>query len=219
MIQIKREFHCRFCARLHLLGTCTSWEKNRAKPWEMEWRYGPLPNAFDRVSLAAPKHMRMKGKGMLSPVQNSGTLSVSTIGGDLTITGNVTSKGEIQLDGHVQGDVHCVAVVLGESANIEGNVAADDVVIRGRLIGSVRALRVTLQSMAHVEGDIIHQSLAMEQGAYFEGKSRRSEDLLSVSQSAAEDLAAIKPQELVDGSEKRKKKPEATFVRSIPEPD
>jgi cytoskeletal protein CcmA (bactofilin family) len=26
-----------------------------------------------------------------------------------------------------------------------------------------------------VEGDIFHQSLAIEQGAYFEGKSRRSD--------------------------------------------
>ena len=65
--------------------------------------------------------------------RGSDTLTVSTIGGDLTITGNVTSKGEIQLDGHVHGDVHCVALVLGENSNVEGNVTADDVVIRGRL--------------------------------------------------------------------------------------
>src|SRR4249919_1207674 len=90
--------------------------------------------------------------------QDSGPLSVSTIGGDLKIIGNVTSKGEIHLDGHVQGDVHCVALFLGENSSIEGNVIADDVVIRGRLIGSVRALRVTLQSTSHVEGDLIHQS-------------------------------------------------------------
>ena len=82
-------------------------------------------------------------------VRDSDTRSVSTIGGDLTITGNVTSKGEIHLDGHVQGDVHCVAIVLGESSNVEGNMTAEDVMVRGRLIGSVRALRVTLQSKSH----------------------------------------------------------------------
>jgi len=42
---------------------------------------------------------------MSSRVKDSSTLSVSTIGGDLTITGNVTSKGEIQLDGRVEGDI------------------------------------------------------------------------------------------------------------------
>src|SRR6516162_498618 len=144
---------------------------------------------------------------MSSHAKDSGTLSVSTIDGDLTITGNVTSKGEIQLDGHVQGDIHCVALVLGEDANVEGNVTADDVVIRGRLTGSIRALRVTLQSTSRIEGDITHQSLAVEQGAYFEGRSSHSEDLLSVSQT--EDLAATKPKETQ----------EAAFVRSIPEAD
>jgi cytoskeletal protein CcmA (bactofilin family) len=109
--------------------------------------------------------------------------------------------------------------MLGESANVEGNVTADDVVIRGRLIGSIRALRVTLQATSHVEGDLTHKNLAVEQGAYFEGRSNHSEDVLSVSQTTAEDLDATKPEPVVDGSKKRKEKQEATFVRSIPEAD
>ena len=36
-----------------------------------------------------------------------------------------------------------------------------------------------LQAQSHVEGDIVHQSLAIEQGAYFEGKSRRSDNPLA----------------------------------------
>ena len=100
----------------------------------------------------------------------------------MTITGNVTSKGEIQLDGRVEGDINCVALVLGERANVQGNVTADDVAIRGRLTGCIRALRVTLQATSHVEGDLTHQSLAVEQGAYFEGRSRHCEDLCSVNQ-------------------------------------
>jgi len=36
-----------------------------------------------------------------------------------------------------------------------------------------------LQSTAHVEGDLLHQDLAMEQGAYFQGESRRAEDPLA----------------------------------------
>jgi cytoskeletal protein CcmA (bactofilin family) len=145
--------------------------------------------------------------------------SVSTIGGDLTITGNVTSKGEIHLDGHVHGDVHCVALVLGENSNVEGNVTAKDVVIRGRLIGSVQALRVTLQSESHVEGDLTYQSLAIEQGAFFDGKSRPSENPLSKSQTTAEDLTAIEPLPVAQSPEKHKKKPETAFVRSLPEPN
>jgi cytoskeletal protein CcmA (bactofilin family) len=71
--------------------------------------------------------------------QDFSPVSISTIGEDLTITGNVTSKGKLHLNGQVLGDVHCLALVLGENAQLEGNVVAEDVMVRGRLIGSVRA--------------------------------------------------------------------------------
>ena len=73
--------------------------------------------------------------------QESRSLSISTISEDLTITGNVESQGELHLNGQVQGDVRCVVLVLGENAELEGNVVAEDVMVRGRLIGSVRALK------------------------------------------------------------------------------
>lgn len=100
----------------------------------------------------------------------------SVIGPDLIIHGNLTSKGEVQVDGEVQGDIHGTYVVIGEKARITGGIVAEEIVVRGHVAGSVRGKRVMLQSSSHVEGDIYHQNLAIEQGAYFEGKSRRSED-------------------------------------------
>jgi cytoskeletal protein CcmA (bactofilin family) len=107
---------------------------------------------------------------------NASKMVPSIIGEDLAILGNVTSKGEIQVDGEIQGDIHCGSLLLGDRSQVQGSVIAEDVVVRGRVVGSIRGLRVTLQSQSHVEGDIFHQSLAIEQGAYFEGKSRRSDD-------------------------------------------
>jgi cytoskeletal protein CcmA (bactofilin family) len=83
---------------------------------------------------------------------------------------------------------------------------------------SVQALRVTLQSASHVEGDLTYQSLAIEQGAFFDGKSHPSENPVSKSQTT-EDLTAIEPQPADQSSEERTKKPEAAFVRSLPEPN
>jgi cytoskeletal protein CcmA (bactofilin family) len=102
----------------------------------------------------------------------------SIIGEDLTIKGNVTSKGEIQVDGEIEGDIRCGSLLLGDKSQVRGGVAAEDVIVRGHLVGSIRGLRITLQPQSHVEGDIFHQSLAIEQGAYFEGKSRRSDNPL-----------------------------------------
>jgi cytoskeletal protein CcmA (bactofilin family) len=114
-----------------------------------------------------------------SPSASASKMVPSIIGEDLTIIGNVSSKGEIQVDGEIQGDIHCGSLLLGDRSQVMGSVIAEDVVVRGKVIGSIRGLRVTLQAQSHVEGDIFHQSLAIEQGAYFEGKSRRSDDPLA----------------------------------------
>lgn len=106
----------------------------------------------------------------------SASSNVSQISADLTIIGNLVSKGEVQIDGEIQGDLHAASIVVGENARITGGVVADDVVVRGTVVGSVRGKRVLLQSNSKVEGDVFHQQLAIEQGAYFEGKSRRVED-------------------------------------------
>ena len=100
----------------------------------------------------------------------------SVIGHDLLVQGNLISNGHIQVEGEVQGDIHSTHVVVGERARITGGIIADEVVIRGHVLGSVRGKRVLLQTSSHVEGDVFHQTLAIEQGAFFEGKSRRTAD-------------------------------------------
>ncbi len=124
----------------------------------------PMGGASPKPAMATPAY---RGSDRMAP---------SIIGEDLTVTGNVLSKGEVQVDGQIQGDVHCSSLIVGEKAQITGGIVAEDVVVRGQVMGSIRGVRVTLQSSSHVEGDIFHQSLAIEQGAFFEGKSRRSED-------------------------------------------
>jgi cytoskeletal protein CcmA (bactofilin family) len=105
--------------------------------------------------------------------------TASHIGEDLTIVGNLVSKGEVHIDGNVQGDLHAAAIVIGESARVTGGIVADEVIVRGGVSGSIRGRRVVLQSSSRVEGDVFHQQLGIEQGAYFEGKSRRVADPLS----------------------------------------
>ena len=146
--------------------------------------------------------------------QESRSLSISTISEDLTITGNVESQGELHLNGQVQGDVRCVVLVLGENAELEGNVVAEDVMVRGRLIGSVRAQKVMLQSTAHVEGNLFHKSLALEQGTHFEGESRPSEAPLS----SVPEVPPAEPQQDHNAPEVVKQRERANgFIKSLPE--
>lgn len=103
-------------------------------------------------------------------------VSASVIGPDLTILGNLISKGEVHVEGEVQGDIHGSHITVGEKAKITGSIIAEEVVVRGHVMGSIRGKRVMLQASSHVDGDIHHQTLSIEQGAFFEGKSRRAED-------------------------------------------
>jgi cytoskeletal protein CcmA (bactofilin family) len=106
----------------------------------------------------------------------------SVIGPDLTVIGNLVSTGQVQVDGEVQGDIHGTHIVVGEQARITGGIVSEEVVVRGTVMGSIRGRRVMLQAESKVEGDIYHQTLAIEQGAYFEGKSRRTQDPLAGAQ-------------------------------------
>lgn len=103
----------------------------------------------------------------------------SVIGPDLVIIGDLVSNGQVQVDGEVQGDIHGTHIVIGEGARITGGIVSEEVVVRGTVMGSIRGRKVMLQAESKVEGDIFHKSLAIEQGAYFEGKSRRSDDPLA----------------------------------------
>lgn len=138
------------------------------------------PTAFDLGRQAPPLPpsgpMPQPMPAMTRPMGGTKPGGVSQIGADLTVVGNLLSKGEVHIDGEIQGDVHAGNVVVGESARITGGLVADEVIVRGTVMGSIRGKRVVLQSSSKVEGDIFHSQLAIEQGAFFEGKSRRSDD-------------------------------------------
>jgi len=110
---------------------------------------------------------------------NGERAGISIIGPDLVIIGNLVSNGQVQVDGEVQGDIHGSHVVIGEAARVTGGIVSEEVVVRGTVSGSIRGRKIILQSDSRVEGDLYHKSLAIEQGAYFEGKSRRLDDPLA----------------------------------------
>ena len=78
-----------------------------------------------------------------------------------------------------KGDIRAHLLTIGESATINGEVIADDVIVNGRIVGRVRGLKVRLTATARVEGDIIHKTIAIESGAHFEGSVQRQEDPLT----------------------------------------
>lgn len=102
--------------------------------------------------------------------------SESVIGSDLTIEGQgitIRCRGALRVNGSINADVHSMQIVVGEQASITGGVAADAVNVFGRVNGAIYGARVVLHPTASVEGDIHSQTLSIEQGASFDGRSRK----------------------------------------------
>jgi len=89
----------------------------------------------------------------------------------LKIVGSVTAEGLVEVNGQIDGELHCTSLVIARGAHVNGTVAAERVVVDGKVEGPIQGVDVVLRSQAQVVGDIHHQSLAIEKGAFFEGRS------------------------------------------------
>ena len=95
--------------------------------------------------------------------------SLTILSNDVEIMGDIVSKSDMQIDCHHIGNVHANVLTLGEEAHIEGNIFADELIIKGRVIGRITASKVCLISTSVVNGDIEHASISIEEGARYEG--------------------------------------------------
>jgi cytoskeletal protein CcmA (bactofilin family) len=89
----------------------------------------------------------------------------------LKIVGSVTAEGLVEVNGQIDGELHCTSLIISRKAHVTGTITAERVVVDGRVEGPIRGGEVILKSQAQVIGDLQHQSLAIEKGAYFEGRS------------------------------------------------
>jgi cytoskeletal protein CcmA (bactofilin family) len=133
--------------------------------------------------------------------QRVGTPERSVIDAWLTMTGNLQSEGDIQVDGKVEGHIRCRQLIVGKDATITGDVVAEEVVVRGRVKGLIRGNRVRLQETACVESEVFFlKSLAIEDGASFEGQIRRAIEPVQIANTPHES-AAFKAAEPTDETE------------------
>ena len=88
------------------------------------------------------------------------------------VEGKIETGGTFRVDAAMKGKlVSEDALILGEHADIDGEIIGNRVVIAGRFNGEIRAKsNVELQSSAVVTGEIHTPCLAMEAGAVFEGR-------------------------------------------------
>jgi cytoskeletal protein CcmA (bactofilin family) len=58
---------------------------------------------------------------------------------------------------------------------MRGTITAETVRVCGTVQGEIKAATVALEKTARVTGNIVHQTLSIEAGAYFEGQCHRTD--------------------------------------------
>ena len=79
--------------------------------------------------------------------------TISCIGFGVTVAGKFVSEGAVKIFGRFEGELQASDVLIGEGAQVEANVVAQDLVIGGRFKGTIRAMHVKLLGTAVVESE------------------------------------------------------------------
>jgi cytoskeletal protein CcmA (bactofilin family) len=110
------------------------------------------------------------------PERTTKTGPDSCIGSGMSVVGKIECNGPAQVFGRIEGELRASDLLIGDGAQIEGSVIAQNVTVCGRVKGTIRAVRVKLQNGGAVEGDIFHKSLSIDEDSLLEGSSRRVEN-------------------------------------------
>lgn len=94
----------------------------------------------------------------------------SHLGPGSRITGELYFPGAVELPGYVKGRVQASTIVVEDAGEVEGELRAASITIKGRVNGRVIGGTVKLHTSAQVTGEITYESLSIESGAQVEGQ-------------------------------------------------
>jgi cytoskeletal protein CcmA (bactofilin family) len=143
---------------------------NKNKPGGEEGGFN-IPSLGDRAHPGDSRPTEPLRHAPATPQPPVRSTNLSTLTAGVRYEGNISGGGDLQVDGSLKGDVRLSRVMIGESGSIEGSVTADQIEVRGRISGSLTGKAVRLMATARVEGDITQEQLAIEPGAWFQGRS------------------------------------------------
>jgi cytoskeletal protein CcmA (bactofilin family) len=110
-----------------------------------------------------------------TPKQPASNAEPSYIARDTTVHGDLISEGEIHVDGAVHGSVRAHTCLIDKRGEVRGEVSADIIYVRGRVIGPINGIHVQIEAGAHVEGDVTNETISIENGAFVLGSIRHAQ--------------------------------------------
>lgn len=104
------------------------------------------------------------------PLHETDTL----VGPETVLEGVLKSKAAVRIEGHFSGSIECEGdVTIGETGVVRSSVTARNVTVAGRLEGDVAARgKLVVTSKGRLLGDVSCETLVVEEGGVFQGRSR-----------------------------------------------
>ena len=107
--------------------------------------------------------------------KNDNSIPVPTIiSANTSIKGDIISDGILQLDGHVEGDITCSELVVGLKGSLKGSATVQEIQLYGTVKGQISTNNLFIAKTAKLIGDATHNSIAIEPGAYIDGRCLRA---------------------------------------------
>ena len=100
---------------------------------------------------------------------------------EFDVVGSICIDGRVRLECVIDGEIRCSSLDVTRDAQVRGQIVAETVTVYGVVSeASIYARVLVLKPGCSVEGEIYHEHLQLEPGSYFDGKSRRVDDPLSM---------------------------------------
>ena len=107
-----------------------------------------------------------------TPMMEMPTTNAFVVGEKIQIRGDLSGEGDIQLMGGFHGTIDLAGtIVIGESAQVEADIAATNIIVGGHVKGNLIASgRVDLLPTGSVTGNVKTGSIAAAEGASLKGE-------------------------------------------------
>jgi cytoskeletal protein CcmA (bactofilin family) len=100
--------------------------------------------------------------------------STSLLSKKVKIEGEIQGNEDLHVEGHFKGSIKINGdIFIGPTGIVEADVEAYNVIVQGQVTGNIMAHKqLQLQSSGKLLGDCAAQSIHINEGALFEGRSK-----------------------------------------------
>jgi cytoskeletal protein CcmA (bactofilin family) len=127
-------------------------------------RDNPPPHSTRRTPQAVPR-------STMSAVE-------TVIGPSCRVNGTLQTDGGVRVEGRFDGEIRITGnLVITETAKVDADVQAYNVILSGSLKGSITANRIEFPKTGTLSGNLSVNSLVFSEGAYLHGQANIGVDL------------------------------------------